>query len=266
MQKKTDTTAEDMDQPEPRGHGCGVTLVAFAIAAGVALRRTRLEEGLFVLDVWQPEKGGWEPMRQELHVTESPAPGGGVLYTERVAYPAPFARLVEDDHAWSPKLPADVMVDVLTAQVERVRARAAKLEKQVDEERARWVTEKNAFRDALDRLEEVGKERDAARAEVARLTRDLELANDADKVSTRLKLDAEALAEKHERESKEWEARYLHVSSTLASARKHLRDAHVSAARLSRTRDAERAKYLARELRDFLECATRGLYEESKPR
>ena len=111
--------------------GIGVNLVAFAMAFGVAIRRTRLEElGMVKLDVWCPEEGGWTPVRREVRVTTESTQGGGVSTYEVECYPNEFADLLDNPKAWSPVLPDEVMVDVLESQVDRLRDRVAVLEKE----------------------------------------------------------------------------------------------------------------------------------------
>lgn len=190
--------------------GVGINLVSFALVAGVALRRTRLEEsGTFRLEAWNPEEGGWQPMRREVTVVTNSAPGGGVEVTEIESYPYPYAGALDDPDQWSPRLPADVMVDVLEAQVDALQDRVAELVSQT-QSLSREVNEKvrahadaqrcveqltgeareaeNALRNANERTTTARSERDAATAAL-RQESEAHLATDAQLVEARAALD-----------------------------------------------------------------------------
>lgn len=250
MQTKNQTEATkhaaDMDQPDPRGHGCGLNLVAFALIAGIAYRRTRLEDGAIVIDAWEAERGGWHPMRQELRVEEENL-SNGTRYIETLRYPEPLASFVgEDDPVWGPTLPDRVMVDVLRAQVDRLRERLRSESDTLSCARADIA--------ALQRdLDESKSERVRASDErlVAVIERDE--ARNSHKQTLAVLDDEIADRKARLREALEWETRHAHVTTLLKDARLHLAQARHVARRIARLQDAAESRKLARELvRDTL--------------
>lgn len=246
--KQTEATkhAADMDQPAPRGHGCGLNLVAFALIAGIAYRRTRLEDGAIVIDAWEAERGGWHPMRQELRVEEENL-SNGTRYIETLRYPEPLASFVgEDDPVWGPTLPDRVMVDVLRAQVDRLRERLQTGERQLDGLRddLRAVQADASFyagqlHDVREQSAKLEGERSAALEERDQARRALD--------------DESAARGRTIREAIEWETRHAHVTTLLKDARLHLAQARHVARRIARLQDAAESRKLARELvRDTL--------------
>jgi len=254
MQTKSQTEATkhaaDMDQPAPRGHGCGLNLVAFALIAGIAYRRTRLEDGAIVIDAWEAERGGWHPMRQELRVEEQNL-ANGTRYIETLSYPEPLASFVgEDDPVWGPTLPDRIMVDVLRAQVDRLRERLQTGERELDDLRGH-------LRGAQAELAELRAKHERAMVDHLRALCAVEAerdeAKDAHHKTLAILGDETAARKARLREALEWETRHAHVTTLLKDARLHLAQARHVARRIARLQDAAESRKLARELlRDTL--------------
>lgn len=250
MQTKNQTEAAkhvaEMDQPAPRGHGCGLNLVAFALIAGIAYRRTRLEDGAVVIDAWEAERGGWHPMRQELRIEEENL-SNGTRYIETLSYPEPLASFVgEDDPVWGPTLPDRVMVDVLRAQVDRLRERLQTGDRQLDELREDLRSAEAEAAAYAGQLAELRGKLCAAEGE-------RDEAKDAHHKTLAILGDESAARKARLREALEWETRHAHVTTLLKDARLHLAQARHVARRIARLQDAAESRKLARELvRDTL--------------
>lgn len=202
----------------------GVQLVAFAVVMGVALRRVRLASGLVQLDVWQPEEGGWQPMRREVVVMKRSIAGGGVEHVESERYPDPFGDLLDDPTAWSPRLPDAVMVDVLEAQVDSLRDTVGTLREECED-----------FVEVLARAEAT-----KAQLQTLQLTH------------ARVLEEKEAWRRDAIKHADSWtncDAQLVDARAALDEARALVREASFALRRLSRQRDAARAR------RDALDVA-----------
>lgn len=220
----------------------GVQLVAFAVMMGVALRRVRLESGLVQLDVWQPEEGGWQPMRREVVVMKRSIAGGGVEHVESERYPDPFGDLLDDPTAWSPRLPDAVMVDVLEAQVDSLRDTVGTLREECEDlcERARKDFDEKA--ELRQKLADSRQEAEATKAQL----QTLQLTH------ARVLEEKEAWRRDAIKHADSWtrcDAQLVDARAALDEARALVREASLALRRLSRQRDASRAR------RDALDVA-----------
>lgn len=124
---KTYTASHDDSDEEVRGQA----LISFAVSEGSAFRRVIIDdeetgERLKLIEVWNPDEGGWCPMKRQTTrtVTDHTFDGEKThVETTKHAYPFHIESLIQDASAWKPTLPLEVMVDVLGAQVGTARRR-----------------------------------------------------------------------------------------------------------------------------------------------